>query len=372
MKKKLLVIGIVLVSNYLIAQTPVPKFPLYEMFTSSTCGPCAPANANLTPIFLDSNNDGEFAVVKYQMSWPGLGDPYFTNEGSARKNVYSVSSVPSLFVNANNYNPSSYSQSDMDANKSEITYMSIEAIHSIEPISQQVHIQVEITAHQDYTDPIHRVYIMITESRTENNVGTNGETEFFDVMKKVLPTSTGDFIMGTLPMDTILTYDIDYQFQGSYRLPVDANDAINHNNEHSVENFENLKVVVFVQSMAVGREVYQAANSIKVTPEIADGAFPNYLFTSVEQINDVDNFQVIVVPNPTANGAVLKFYTAESSKIILQVVNGFGQVIDVVYEGHANQGDNRIDLDFTNYSKGVYFVKLQIDGQQSVQKVIVK
>ena len=252
MKKKLLVIGIVLVSNYLIAQTPVPKFPLYEMFTSSTCGPCAPANANLTPIFLDSNNDGEFAVVKYQMSWPGLGDPYFTNEGSARKNVYSVSSVPSLFVNANNYNPSSYSQSDMDANKSEITYMSIEAIHSIEPISQQVHIQVEITAHQDYTDPIHRVYIMITESRTENNVGTNGETEFFDVMKKVLPTSTGDFIMGTLPMDTILTYDIDYQFQGSYRLPVDANDAINHNNEHSVENFENLKVVVFVRVDAAG------------------------------------------------------------------------------------------------------------------------
>ena len=100
MKKYVFLIGIVAISNSIFAQTAVPKLPFYELFTSSTCPPCAPANDNLTPIFQDPINDGEFAVVKYQMSWPGTGDPYYTNEGSARKNVYSVSSVPALFVNA--------------------------------------------------------------------------------------------------------------------------------------------------------------------------------------------------------------------------------------------------------------------------------
>ncbi len=62
-----------------MAQT-VPRVPLYEVFTSSTCGPCAPANAHMSPIFAQYTE--QLAVVKYQMNWPDSGDPYFTDEGS--------------------------------------------------------------------------------------------------------------------------------------------------------------------------------------------------------------------------------------------------------------------------------------------------
>jgi len=371
MKKHVFLIGIVAISNSIFAQTSVPKLPLYELFTSSTCGPCAPANDNLTPIFQDPINEGEFAVIKYQMSWPSPGDPYYTNEGSARKNVYSVNSVPALFVDAASNSGSGYTQADMDANNNGLSYMTIEAIHSIEADSQKVHIQVEITAHQDYADPIHRVYIMINEARTVNNVKTNGETEFFDVMKKVLPTSTGDFIMGTISADTVLAYNIDYKFQGNYRLPADADDAINHNNEHSVEDFNNLKVIVFVQSMALGREVYQAANSIEVEPIIADGAFPNHLFTGTKYHKEFSVQPLLASPNPSSEYVNLTFEVLKKETTTVNISNSLGQMVEVV-DIDSHLGANQIRIDVSDYDSGIYFVELSIDNKIYNQKIIVQ
>jgi|TARA_B110000305_G_C19425149_1_gene633160 hypothetical protein len=371
MKKHLLLIGITALSNSIFAQTPVPRLPLYELFTSSTCPPCAPANDNLTPIFQDPINEGEFAVVKYQMSWPGTGDPYYTNEGSARKNVYSVNSVPALFVDAASNSGSGYTQADMDANNNGLAYMTIEAIHSIETDSQKVHIQVEITAHQDYLDPIHRVYIMINESRTVGNVKTNGETEFFDVMKKVLPTSTGDFIMGTISADTVLSYNIDYKFQGNYRLPADADDAVNHNSEHSVEDFNNLKVIVFVQSMATGREIYQATNSIEVDPVIADGTFPNHLFTSTKSHKNFSAQQFSVSPNPSSEYLNLDFEVLKQEPIRVNITNSLGQRVEVV-DIDSHLGPNQIRIDVSDYDRGIYFLEMSFDNKIYNQKIIVQ
>ena len=35
------------------------------------------------------------------MSWPGSGDPYYTQEGGDRRNYYSVNAVPDLVVDGN-------------------------------------------------------------------------------------------------------------------------------------------------------------------------------------------------------------------------------------------------------------------------------
>ena len=58
--------------------------PLYEVFTSSTCGPCAYANPILDAVL--EANPGTHSLVKYQMNWPGSGDPYYTAEGGVRGN----------------------------------------------------------------------------------------------------------------------------------------------------------------------------------------------------------------------------------------------------------------------------------------------
>ena len=41
-----------------------------------------------------NNNPGEHNSIKYQMHYPGNGDPYFTYEGLDRYNFYGINSVP--------------------------------------------------------------------------------------------------------------------------------------------------------------------------------------------------------------------------------------------------------------------------------------
>ena len=86
-----------------------------------------------------------------------------------------------------------------------------------------------------------------TDNRKQCQV-KNGETSFEYVMKKMIP-SAGEFIVGDLPKDTVVNRTGTYTFNGNYRLPSNSSDEIDHAIEHSVENFENLEVVVFVQNI---------------------------------------------------------------------------------------------------------------------------
>ena len=72
------------------------KIPMIEHFSSSTCGPCV--NVNTTMLNFCNQNAGRFTYTKYQMNWPGNGDPYYTQEGGTRRTYYGVSAVPQCFL----------------------------------------------------------------------------------------------------------------------------------------------------------------------------------------------------------------------------------------------------------------------------------
>ena len=126
--KNIIILFFLFVSGFVFAQTS--NMPLHEVFTSSTCGPCVAGNQNLSTIF-DGNPDRQ-TVVKYQMSWPGNGDPYYTSEGGTRQGYYNVTSVPRLLVDGGwDANPSSYTSTERDAYYFSDTYVSLEATHTI-------------------------------------------------------------------------------------------------------------------------------------------------------------------------------------------------------------------------------------------------
>ena len=89
--------GRLLTQTISIAEREVARRPLLESFTSSTCPPCAPFNINFFNNFVATNFDN-LSVIKYQMNWPGAGDPYYTPEGGTRRMYYGINSVPSMVV----------------------------------------------------------------------------------------------------------------------------------------------------------------------------------------------------------------------------------------------------------------------------------
>jgi len=99
-----------------VVSAVAPRTTLIETFTSSTCPPCVPANATLETLYNNPVNAGRFTSLKYQMSWPGTGDPYYTDEGGVRRTYYGITGVPNMELDGGwGQNGNSLTQEVMDA-----------------------------------------------------------------------------------------------------------------------------------------------------------------------------------------------------------------------------------------------------------------
>jgi len=237
-----------------------PRCVLLEVFTSSTCAPEAASSISLREI-LEQNESvgGKYTLIKYQMNWPGRGDPYFTLEGGVRKDFYSAVYVPSLYVDNNLRNIfSEFTHQILLDAQSVTAFCEIDTEYHIE--GETVITSAIMIPTIDFPANIH-LFIAIIEKVTYNNVTTSGPHEFFKVMKKFMPDANG-IPLGNLTANVPIVIDQTYTFNGEYRLPFSADSAyiINHDIEHSVENFNNLEVVVWMQN-TVTKEVLQSATA---------------------------------------------------------------------------------------------------------------
>jgi len=237
---------IVNIVSYLVQRTPS-----LEEFTSSTCGPCAGYNQNLTP-WANEHAD-EITLVKYQMSWPGAGDPYYTNEGGVRRGYYGVSWVPwqiadGMQIETNVGAVNAFFNEAM-ANPS---FVSIVGNHSIEGTT--IDVTTTVLPFAGLIDS--RVYIIVFENTTTQNTGNNGETEFHHVMMKMIPDANGTSVDFTDREPVTITHQVD--LSGTF-----------------IEEFDDLGVAVIVQDFE-SRNVYQSAYSIE-----------NGVFATEDRLEDV-------------------------------------------------------------------------------------
>jgi len=212
------------------------KTPLFEQFTSATCGPCVAANEVISEVL--GNNPGEYSLIKYQMDWPGSGDIYYTEEGGDRKTYYGVSFVPDLYGNASQINPaSSLSQAIFDALAEEVTAMEIDVTSSIDEAGI-ITVDATISSSANYAAGL-KAHIVVVEKVTVGNVGSNGETEFHNVMMKMLPGSAGT-TLGAISQGGSIDISESY----------DMGDT-------NMEEPTDLAVVVFVQDNS-NKEIFQS------------------------------------------------------------------------------------------------------------------
>lgn len=365
MKKSLLAcFFIALISTTGFAQLPVPRVPVYEVFSSSTCPPCRPANEHMTPIF--KAYDGELAIVKYQMSWPGTGDPYYTQEANTRRSAYGVNSVPALFRNSNSTGPTSLSSSMIDTDLEDMVYMDIQLRYLIDTIAQRVKVRARIEALADFTDAGHRVMIPILEHLTTANKKSNGENEFHNVFKKMLPSANGELIVGEIEEGDVIEYDTSYTFQGDYRLPANALDPINHSAEHSVEEFNDLHVVMFVQSLT-DKEIYQGAVGEREYSEAnlnREWGSERIWAIGVREFNEGKGFALY--PNPSSS--VVTVQAINDAQIEqMQLVDVHGRIL--LQEEGLNV--NLHSLDVSSLSEGIYLLNVATKQGQYQQRLVV-
>ena len=259
-----------------IVNQSLTTLPLYENFTSNTCGPCASFNPGFQS-FINSNsvNDptsASVANIKYQMDWPGAADQSWNSDGDTRRAYYGVGGIPDHYIDGESGN---YSQSELNTHAARAAYMGINATTTI--VGNTITVDVTVDPIACYGGSNLKLHIAVTENSYSNSAGTNGETQFHQVMRKMLPSANGTSI-GPLSAGVPVTVSESYTFTVG---------GVAAGNFNLWSGLSNTTVIVFVQDddteqvlqTAIGVEgCGAAAPSVSATPTdascsgVADGS----------------------------------------------------------------------------------------------------
>lgn len=345
----------VLDQDIIIYNDSYPRVVLYETFTSSTCAPCVAGNANFESVKAGIPA-AELASVKYQMSWPGAGDPYNNADGNLRRVFYSINSVPAMEIDGGwDGNSSSFTMQEHTDALEVPAFVKVSAEYEVDAANQMVKTCTRITAMQDMPNAV--LHVAIKENKTTANTGSNGETEFLDVVKKMAPDGDGTMITITAGMSERVC--LDYTFNGSYRLPNDASDLINDATEHSVEEFTDLAVVAWVQAVS-SKAVYNSSNAtVGISPVSV-----NDVLTNVSSVS--------VYPNPAVNTTTVSINTIEATEVSITVLDVVGKTAMVMNQVNLNNGANSINLNTTNLKAGVYTVVVTSNDDVATKQLVIQ
>ena len=350
--------------------------PLIETFTSSTCGPCNPANVTAEALF--TQNPGKITSIKYQEDFPGSGDPYYTIETGNRRAYYAINSVPRMEIDGGwDQNGNNITQQIIDDYGDELCLIDLSSVYSV--TGKTVDIDITIDPLENFNSNNLVVHSAIIEETTYNNIKNNGETQFEHVVKKMVPSDIGTPI-SNLGATQQVTLNLQHIFQGNYRLPFDASSPINHTIEHSVEDFSNLMVAVWIQD-AVTKEVHQSTyatlssftpvtydciNEACVDPGTGNGQYTT--LTSCEtacnpnSIVEKNKEIQVIYPNPASDKIYISNLKEDNTLVKIYDINS-----RLVLE---NKISNKEYLDISSLAKGVYQIKFEGKKLNETRKLI--
>jgi len=333
----------------------VQRIPLFEVYTSSTCPPCKAGNENFHTI-VDTKPATDFVSVKFQQDFPGTGDPYATAETvNRRSSYYGITSIPRMEIDGGwDGNANSFTTALYDAARALPAQYKLTGTYA--QVGPSFTAKVKFSPLFNATGA--KVYVAILEKSTIKNIKSNGETIFYQVAKKMLPSELGT----TLPNVAVGNWDsltMNYTFNGNYRLATDGT-AANHINmaiEHAVEDFKNLYVVAWIQG--TDKQVYQAANLTSLYP-----------LGTTDFTATIKN--VSVYPNPTSDEVNIELNMKESDEILTSLVDMNGNMIETK-SVKTTLGTNKITFNVSKLAQGIYNVLIfDSKNNSSVHKITVQ
>jgi hypothetical protein len=230
MKKITLLAIAFLGMSTMVAQTQ--RTILYEEFTGENCGPCAGTNPSLTTFIHQAGYfPSKIILLRYQCnipSAPGAGSLYVDNsaEEQVRQTYYTVPFAPyARFDGIVLKEPVSQGTgSDGHAVWIEQPYypnivpdsainnspFAITVTHMFNAAFDSVTVTAVITAAQSYTSTSAgslKLQVALTEQQVHFAAapGTNGEKDFYDVMRKMVPNASGTALNNTWATTNVQT-----------------------------------------------------------------------------------------------------------------------------------------------------------------------
>ncbi|MGA0109959.1 MAG: Omp28-related outer membrane protein, partial [Schleiferiaceae bacterium] len=234
------------------------RLVLVEHFTQASCGPCASQNPALK-VLLDANPT-KVVALKYQVSWPGYDPMYLANptEVDARVQYYGVTGVPNSVMDGSG--PGSpgtiVTQSTIDNRYNTAAPLNLTASHQWTPGYDSIQIGIFIanagtsTVSSGAAGSL-KLHVAIVEEEINypSAPGSNGETSFYQVMRKMVPNQSGTTLADTWTAGQTQML--------SFKVAAPA----------YLANLNEVAIVAFIQDNQ-GKAVLNAA---KTTPQVVTG-----------------------------------------------------------------------------------------------------
>jgi hypothetical protein len=221
------------------------KVVLFEQATNASCGPCATSNPRVQQLI--SQNFGKIVSVRYHAWWPGT-DPMYTHntaDNRSRIQYYNISGVPAYMIDGVNYGvPGSLDAmtTQMNERLNVPSPVALEAFYHYDPETDTVTVAVSLKAEETLAGEQMALRLALIQRMVvyDTPPGSNGESEFGDVMRRMYPDA-GGIMVGNLEAGTELFYE--------YKA-----------RKHRDWNINDLAAVAFLQNDA-NKEVINAAIS---------------------------------------------------------------------------------------------------------------
>lgn len=245
------------------------RMVLIEEATNASCGPCAAQNPGFHTLL--SANTENVTAIKYQVWWPGFDPMYEDNEADVDVRVpyYGIQGAPSAVIDGVTPNssypgfisswyagaPGGITQASLNHASGFDSPFDIELSYEITPIG------ITIDATATCTEAVSgnlRLHVVVVEETIEFETapGSNGETEFHNVMKKMLPSAQGSSMENSYDVGDTYSTSQSWTFANVY-------------------NVEEIAVVAFIQDNT-SKAVHQAAflNNVELQPAFTVDASP--------------------------------------------------------------------------------------------------
>lgn len=319
-------------TTVVVADSTMQRTVVEEDFTSSTCVPCRSGNANTRALNTQPAQRNKFVEIKYQQNFPSPGtDPYYSAESGARFGYYSGSYIPYMLLDGGwNENSQSYTIGILDQYRAKPAMARVGGTYTVRNNT----VSATATFKPLFAAPAGRLvaHIAIIERETVQNARTNGETRFFDVMKKMLPDQNGT-VLPALASGQAFNINLSHTF-ATPTLPVTW---------QYVEHFDSLRVVVFIQDL-VTKQVYQGGylklNAVLSTRNQQSGpAFSLY-------------------PNPATGRTTLFVSLTRPETVRVEVLDMLGRNVLNLAPQALPAGAQELALNLAHQAAGLYTVRL--------------
>lgn len=194
------IVSTLLVCLFSVAAFGQNRLVLVEHFTQASCGPCASQNPALKTL-LDANAT-KVVALKYQTSWPGVDPMNAANptEAAARVQYYGVTGVPNSVMDGSGPGSPGTIVTTTTINNRYNTAAPLNLSASHQWTAGYDSIQIGVYVANAGTATVAsgaagslKLHVAVIEEEINypSAPGSNGETNFYQVMRKMVPDASG-------------------------------------------------------------------------------------------------------------------------------------------------------------------------------------